>query len=241
MQTYKNISWVKTIKNQQFTDNLKSIGPESCLITPNVNKSCPLFLTSSQHKRTTYLSAIVEDINLQTGEVQTDYVIISRNDIEDKKKRARSKLLAIASILEPIECKAPFPKPNKYKPVLITLTMPQHNCSIREFLNKYKISLKRKKVDLLYSFWAFELGKNGNHPHYHVVIWVRDFQSLTVFYPELYGWVGRTQVEPIIKSVYNYLCKYFVKHDNYIRINGRNYGYGQLSCPLKKFYRKTLL
>jgi hypothetical protein len=220
--------------------------PESCLLTLNVNiKTTQLFLTSPVPKRYTYFTCVTTNID-SSGTEFRKYEKIESNDVIYKKRVARNKLLSIAQILEYSESKSKNQIEGKYKPFLITLTLPHQNRSIREFLNRYKIQLKRNGIDLLYYCWALEFGKNGKHPHYHIVIWVNNWSNVvqkvkrskfeciykgySILFPHWYGWVGRTEVSPIKKSVYRYLTKYFTKEVNYIRSNGRNYGYGKLSC-----------
>jgi hypothetical protein len=121
-------------------------------------------------------------------------------------------------------------KAKKFSVVFLTLTMPEVNDGIRNFLKLYKQDLKRKGIDVYGHCWALELGQ-GNNPHYHVCICATRKRSLKPFYPNRF-WIGRTETQFVKKDCVRYMSKYLVKGTQLVQ-NWRRYGVSNFFSSLR--------
>lgn len=213
-------SWRKTIINQRFKENFVSLPLESCLNTVNPHKSFRVFLTNPEPKRFNYFRAEVVDEN---GEISIEpFTNESRFQLYHA---MRWRILKRAEILDTCH--------EFTYSMFITLTLPQQNQDISEWLRKYMQHLKRKKYIIYNYMWVLEFGEFNTHPHYHIVV---TFEKCTFdmvdFFPDKRGWIGRCSAELCYKSVYRYLCKYLIK-SNHRCYNQRNYGLSNNRCLLK--------
>jgi len=224
----------KSWKNEHFLDNIYTIGAQTCLEADKYRNYSKLFIVSPLPRRyTTILTNPRIDINtlkLAHDRYQLDNLIVL-------KRYARNKALYIGQIIDSLI------ESGGFYSYFITLTLPQHNREISEFLRRYKEYLMRHGYNIIYSFWVLEFADSGQHPHYHINFTIEGQKPEGIpleFCPNRFWnskfkngdkWIyARTEVDNVHKSVYRYMTKYFTKDVTCYCVNNRNYGFGNLSC-----------
>lgn len=226
----------KSIKNEHFKDNLYCIGYQSCLLADNFRKETNLFIVSPLPRRHTYILSNPR-VDIETMKLYHDRYII--DNIMVLKKYARKKALAVGQLIDTLI------ETGRFYSYFITLTLPQHNRCISDFLRRYKEYLTRKGYKIVYSFWVLEFADSGKHPHYHINLTFEGIKPDSIaldFCPNRF-WdtkfrlgqkliYARTEVDNVHKSVYRYMTKYFTKNVNTYCVNHRNYGFSSLYSNL---------
>jgi len=216
-------TWRKTITNPHFADNFSSVPLESCLNTCNPHKrKSPLFLVNTEPKRINYFRCEFVDEN---GEI---YHGNTENDSRFQLYHAmRWRILHRASIVD--TCR------DISTSIFITLTLPQENEPITEWLRKFKQKLKRKGYIIYNYIWVLEFGENNTHPHYHIVITFENRKNWDIsdFHADKSRWYGRCEAQICTKSAYRYLTKYLLKK-NARCFSARNYGLSNNCSQLPK-------
>jgi|694.fasta_scaffold83649_5 hypothetical protein len=218
--------------NPHFRDNYFSVQNESCLKATNILKPSKLFIVAPEPRRfTTLLSN--QRVNIETRRIEWDK--INFNSTELWKRKARNKALIRGEIIDSAI------NSGEFWASFVTLTMPQVNRSITEFIKLYKQNAQRKGIKIVYHFWVLEFGKTGHHAHYHITFVMEgkkpDEIPLDLFPDKFWNQKFdfkdkeikvRTEIQIVAKSVYRYMTKYFTKSVNEYCINHRNTGFSTL-------------
>ena len=214
--------WHASEKNPHYADNLTAVRRESCHITSNVLKT-NLYLTNKEPRRRTWFRG--EDLEVLDKYGFPEYVYEQTDSNKQNAGKMNRRLMQFAEIINLGWSQ------KKFSVVFLTLTAPEVNNGIREFLKLYKQNLSRKGIKVLGHCWVLELGSLGNNPHYHVCYAIDRTNDLKSLFPDAY-WSGRTKTEFVKKDVVRYMSKYLQKGDNLVQ-NWRRFGVSQMKCTIK--------
>lgn len=213
-------NWRKTIKNPHFVENCRLVRRESCLITSNPHNH--IFIVNTESKRFLYF---VDEVVDENGEI--DYTPFSKNSNDIAFSKMRFRILERAALLDNII--------ESVITLFITLTMPEMNEPITEFLRKYKQKLSRKGYIIVNHIFVLEFGEKNENPHYHIALSFEKCKyEMSDFFPDTQmNWKGRTEVSKVKKSAFRYMCKYLTKNKARC-FNHRNFGLSNSVCAIKK-------
>jgi hypothetical protein len=215
---YKQFSFLKRTRNDQYEASLIPLPLRSCLL---LHKSDYL-LVRTQPKWFTDL--MCENYDTNSGELLS-YEVHQTNDF---KRSNNGKIKALNKFCNHFQ---PLYRKRQVSLLFYTLTTANQSAStISGIIDVLKMRLKRKKQPLLGYIWTSEVSENL-HWHYHLCIAVNRLDIVGKSLPDHLKldsvWEAICQVEFVKKNVKYYLSKYFAKH-NY-RINGiRSYGISKI-------------
>jgi hypothetical protein len=217
--------WLKTTKNPEYDNGLKSLPFESCLIHNFGNKfaseNSPNSCLVSVQTKPKYITQLArEKFNPKTDNWE-GYSIIETNSFKQANHR---KIKALNRFCEKYQ---PLYKDKKVTLYFLTFTrMNKARLTFKTMMRIVTQYFKRIDFPVKDYIWTLEVSENL-HAHYHLCLAVDRMQLKNGNIPKQLKfnkiWGQRTEIDFVKKNVRNYLSKYFAKN-NY-RLQGY-YSYG---------------